>query len=92
MKKEKNFNKINKKRLKNFQKYKTTPYGYYSYLIEKKINIYNELNSLKFFIDSSGKLKPKFVTGLSKNFQKGIVKMIKNCRSSGLIPLLSLKK
>jgi ribosomal protein S18 len=87
-KKEKQYTK---KKLKAFQKYKTTPYGYYLYLIEKKLNICNDLNYLKFFIDKSGKLKSNIITGLSRGLQKSVTKIIKHNRSKSIIKLSSLK-
>ncbi len=82
----KNEKKFNKKKLKNFQKYKATPYGYYSYLAEKKLNLLYNLKFLKFFIDKSGKIKSSLQTGLQRRLQKKISMLTKKNRAIGFIP------
>ncbi len=87
MKKEKNFIK---KKIKNFQKYKTTMHGYYLYLAEKKLGLFYGLKFLKFFIDQTGKIKSRLQTGLKRSLQKTVATMSKKNRAEGFIPLSGL--
>ncbi len=87
MKEEKNFVK---KKIKNFQKYKTTAQGYYSYLAEKKLDFLYNLNHLKLFIDQSGKIKSRVKTGLTKSLQKKTAVMLKKSRALGFLPFIGI--